>query len=97
MVISISFSCTTNSDEQRPRFICSCEQNVKVQNFIEKSLKPSNNMSDEEMEDVIEQLFETGVKLNCNQRLMYIKSNGFINWERNKLDSCQTAYEYYNL
>lgn len=55
LLVLLSLSCNTdkNRQRQRPRFVCSCEQNEKVQSFLEKSIEPVNNKSDEEMEDVI--------------------------------------------
>lgn len=72
------------------RYVCSCEQRMKVQEFVERSIKPANNMSDEEMEDVVKQLYITGVEMNCENRLIETDSN----WNPiTPLDSC----EFYHL
>ena len=78
------------SSKQGARYVCSCDQRENIQKFIERSIKPSNNMSDEEMEDVIRELWVTGVKMNCSQKIVSITSSGYVDWEEVKIDSCQT-------
>lgn len=86
-------SCSNNNT--RMLYVCSCEQKQKVETFISTNIGPSNNMSDEEMEDVIRELYATGIRLNCEQRLFVTKSQGAIDWEQNTLDSCETVEYYY--
>jgi len=87
LLACVFYSC---SDKQRVRYVCSCEQNEKVGMFLKETIADANNMSDEEMEDVIHELNETAVRLNCSQKLIWFTHEGAYIPERNKLDSCQT-------
>jgi hypothetical protein len=53
-VIVICISC--ERDVKSRVYGCSKTQQAKVSEFIQNSIKNANNMSDEEMEDVIVQL-----------------------------------------
>jgi len=76
--------------EQQTRFVCDCEQQKQLQTFVKESIKPSNNMSDEEMEDVINQLRKDGIKIYCKQKPVWVKYGGEIDWSKQKFDSCET-------
>lgn len=78
----------------RMKYVCSCEQKKKIETFISNNIAPSNNMSDEEMEDVIYELYKTGVKLNCEQRKFIVNHTAEIDWGQNTLDSCETVQPY---
>lgn len=41
------------------------ETAVKIELFVSSNMKSANNMSDEEMEDVIKELYQTAVKTYC--------------------------------
>ena len=77
-------------NKQELRRVCTCEQMEKVNSFVKESIKNANNMSDEEMEDVIAELYKVGVYTNCTQRMFTTTYDGYIIWEQNKLDSCET-------
>ena len=87
------FISSCSSNQQRMEWICNCEQQKKVADFVTANTKSSNNMSDEEMEDVIAELRRTGIKLNCSQKLMWQDKAGNIDWNKEKLDSCQVYME----
>lgn len=92
LLIIISFiSC----DKQDSEWVCSCEETQKVSSFITANMKNSNNMSDEEMEDVIKELRNTAIKINCHQEIMWQSSSGEIDWQKTKLDSCETYQNLY--
>ncbi len=77
------------------RYVCTCQQLDEVQDFIKETIEPANNFSDEEMEDVVRQLWATGVKTTCNQRLFrIIPLEHRIDWSKSQVDSCETVYEY---
>ena len=76
--------------KQASRFVCNCEQQKQLQSFVKESLKPANNMSGEEMEDVIHQLRIDGIKIFCNQKPIWLDFDGNIDWSKQKLDSCQS-------
>ena len=88
-ILTFLYSCTGMD----AKFVCTCEQQIKVQEFVERSISPANNMSDEEMEDVIQELWQAGVKMNCGQRVLPT-DHGWIDWSKAKLDSCETAFDW---
>jgi hypothetical protein len=57
-------------------YVCNCEQQKAASKFVSDNMKAANNMSDEEMEDVISQLERTGVKLNCPKKRLKVVRNG---------------------
>lgn len=84
------------SEVKHTRWVCTCEEKTKASEFVSKNIKGANNMSDEEMEDVISELTNTAVKLNCHQKLFFISRNTWlVDWgdERNKIDSCESVIE----
>lgn len=98
MVMLIIVGCS--NEQQQPKTfkrlmrVCTCEQQAKAANFMKETIKQANNMSDEEMEDVIYQLEQTAVRLHCPQKLMkYPQHENGLNEPLN-LDSCETVYNY---
>lgn len=89
ILLLCAFFSSCSADRHDVEWVCSCEEQKKVADFVSKNTSAANNMSDEEMEDVITELRRTGVKLHCQQKLMWQDGNGSINWEKEKLDSCQ--------
>lgn len=78
----------TSCNYEGVQYVCNCEERKQVDEFISKNIKSSNNMSDEEMEDVIKELYKTAVKIKCKQKLVLMNSKGYyLNGE--KLDSCE--------
>ena len=73
--------------------VCTCEDYSNIQSFVQASLSPANNMSDEEMEDVIYELTKTGIRLNCEGRMIDFLYNGWDNSKQliTELDSCETV------
>lgn len=76
--------------------VCDCEEKIKVTSFIQNSVKNANNMSDEEMEDVIRQLEYTGIRTICSDKLIQFKGCGYgcNNEIVTPLDSCESVYFY---
>lgn len=87
----VLFSC---SDKQTRCYVCDEQQRLQVADFVSKNVKGANNMSDEEMEDVISELRDTGIKLYCRQEFVPTSWNGDILYEKIKKDSLQTYYPY---
>lgn len=85
---------TACSNEPKMKTVCDCEQKQQVIEWVGDHIKDSNNMADEEMEDVIYRLERTATKSLCSDKLFWCDSHGYIDWEdaRNKLDSCETVY-----
>lgn len=72
-------SCKNENENENHTMIvygCNCEQKQQVAKDIKESIKNANNMSDEEMEDVIIQLERTYVRTHCNQVKVKAKNNG---------------------
>jgi len=89
MLLGIFMLSCGNNNTKRIRYVCSCKEKKEVQKFITKNILKANNYSDEEMEDVIEQLEETGIKIICHQEITD------QNRAKIKLDSCSNYYEFY--
>lgn len=73
-------------------FVCDCQQKKQVLNFLTTNLQAANNMSDEEMEDVISELTKTAVAMNCQQRLVWFDYDRNVNLKKEQLDSCQSIF-----
>lgn len=86
LLLAVGLSSCESSQETR--FVCNCEEQKQLQLFVKESIKPSNNMSDEEMEDVINQLRKDGIRIFCKQKPVWLK-NGEIDWSKQKFDSCE--------
>lgn len=56
-------------EEAKPKFYYGTEEtSEKIANFVSSNMKDANNMSDEEMEDVISELYKTGVRTFCTYK-----------------------------
>lgn len=105
VMLCITSSCKESSKDSEAKtkieklIVCSCEEREKLQSFInEKVIKASNNMSDEEMEDVIWQLKDTGVDIYCHKQNIYLKKindEWIVDESKTKLDSCDNIWSYY--
>ncbi len=101
MVLVIIVGCSGGNDhpqvEKKPktnkylRYVCSCEQQARAASFVKETIKEANNMSDEEMEDVISQLERTSVRLHCSQKMVEYPIDSY---QPLQVDSCQTIYRY---
>lgn len=95
ILITISItSCDYRSE--RMMTVCNCEQKKELKDFIQSSIKNANNMSDEEMEDVIYELRRTGLKVICDQRMIDATFDGgshVIIKQHTVLDSCETIVD----
>lgn len=95
----LNFSCDNENggghESTKANFVCNCEQTKKVSEFIQTSIKNANNMSDEEMEDVIQELHRTAVKVNCDRKnIKAIRDEfGHITKLTQELDSCDKIME----
>lgn len=87
----VFFSC---SDKKARCYVCDEQQRLQVADFVSKNVKGANNMSDEEMEDVISELRDTGIKLYCRQEFVPTSWDGYILYEEIKKDSLKTYYPY---
>lgn len=80
------FSC---GNSEKHRYVCNCQANQKIEKFVNNSLKNANNMSDEEMEDVIFELYKTAVKIHCRARFVVCDSDGKVLNGQLNTDSCE--------
>lgn len=75
-------------------YTCDENQRVKVAEFVSNNISPSNNMSDEEMEDVISELRTTGIMLFCNKEVVYVGVGG-IDYDKTHIDSTKSYFHGY--
>ena len=96
LTVAAVFTSCGGHKTQKSFYVCNCEQRAKVASDIKESIKNANNMSDEEMEDVVAQLELTYVRTNCNQQLVDIMLYPYENghYEFLKMDSSLTYYNY---
>lgn len=95
LITATLFSCV---DDYTKRYVtvCNCEQREKMADYIIKATKAGNNMSDEEMEDVIRVITNEADKLFCDKRFVWYKGEGYTPAEKlYKLDSCEVIYSYF--
>jgi hypothetical protein len=79
-------------DNKTRCYVCNPEENRKAQEFVASNIKAANNMSDEEMEDVIDELFTTSIKLNCRQKMMNCSWDNHVNWSEVEKDSLDVVH-----
>lgn len=91
-LVFVGTSCNRTYEAYLP--VCSCIESEKASEFVRKSILNSNNMSDEEMEDVISQLHKTAIALHCKKRNITITYNSQSGGKTvvTKLDSCETVH-----
>lgn len=97
-LITLSFySCRESESSERSHHVCNCEQREKVAEFVQSSIKASNNMADEEMEDVIAELRRTAIAIYCPQRTVWMKNamRDIVDTTLTKLDSCESIMYMY--
>jgi outer membrane lipopolysaccharide assembly protein LptE/RlpB len=80
---------TACGSELRTRNICTCDEQKRASKFVADHIKDANNMSDEEMEDVIYQLRASAIALHCHTEGVWTRHDGMIDWEKEKIDSCR--------
>lgn len=80
-------------EEVRLMYVCDCQQQAQASQFIKESIGPANNMSDEEMEDVINQLERTAVRLHCTQEYKRVRIGESL-FEVIDAKEGQTVYNY---
>lgn len=87
----------TNRESIKVEVVCNCQQRDKVAAFIQNSIKNANNMSDEEMEDVIRELRHTAVGIYCPKKNVKAirRESGYIEQLVEPLDSCEQIMEGY--
>lgn len=90
LLLSLLLMGAMGCETKENKFVCNCIQKDKIQLFVSSSIKNANNMSDEEMEDVIDKLYTIGVKVNCDQRTV-VYSGQRVDRLKSKLDSCDTV------
>lgn len=69
-------SCRKPAETEKPFWVCNCEQQRAASEWVTKNMDAANNRSDEEMEDVIEQLQQTAVKLHCKFKNVVVITEG---------------------
>ena len=82
------------ADKKIRCYVCDKEEKQKVENFVSSNIKNANNMSDEEMEDVILELTETAIKLNCRQKYLDADFNGNLDYKSIDEKEDETVFPY---
>lgn len=90
----ILFSCN-NESRLIDTYVCNCKEQKELQLFIKQSIKNANNMSDEEMEDVIQKLYVVGIKSHCKLLPVWKDNNGNVDWKKQNIDSCFNIMKIY--
>lgn len=69
LLVLSSTLCLCSCDNMKPSYYYGTEETAeKIANFVSSNMKDANNMSDEEMEDVIKELYRTAVKTFCTHK-----------------------------
>lgn len=76
IIVILLSSCSSEETYTSYSCVCSKEQREKAALFVQNSIKNTNNMSDEKMEDVILELRKTSVMLYCSQRNITYTQDG---------------------
>lgn len=76
------------AEPSKPMHVCSCSDMEKVTSWIAGQVKAANNMSDEEMEDVLYALRGVAISTHCPLRMVRIDVQG----SPVALDSCATYF-----
>lgn len=74
------------------RNVCPCGSREKIADFVKSSIKDANNMSDEEMEDVVRQLHSTAINIYCPLKVVQTSYDNEVIYT--KLDSCEFVQYY---
>ena len=70
ILLFTAIALSSCADKKIRCYVCDKQEKQKVENFVSSNIKNANNMSDEEMEDVIEELTDTAIKLHCRQKYL---------------------------
>ena len=94
ILLFILVALSSCADKKIRCYICDKEEKEKVEKFVSSNIKNANNMSDEEMEDVIEELTNTAIKINCRQKFFDGKFNGDLNYNAIDKKEDETVFPY---
>ena len=92
--ILTTITLSSCADKKIRCYVCDKQEKEKVENFVSSNIKNANNMSDEEMEDVISQLEETGIKIHCRQEFILTDWNGNIYYDKLNKKKDETIFPY---
>lgn len=97
MILIALILCACNRTETRRLYVCSPSQRQAAADWMTVNMKAANNMSDEEMEDVISELRKAAICLHCQSRDVVVEcqSNGHITRIVSKLDSLEAVTDPY--
>ena len=94
LVILIITTTSCINDRKRKCYVCDVKQKEKVAEFVSDNIQKANNMSDEEMEDVIIELNNTAIKLYCEQEFLMFKSNGDLDYDSIEKEKGKSYFPY---
>ena len=64
-ILIFSFILLSSCEEDRVSYCGTEETSEKIAAFMTENIKEANNMSDEEMEDVVSELYRSAIKIYC--------------------------------
>jgi len=87
-------ACSDGSNDYKEvqRTFCTCDEREKMAEWLTDNMQKANNMSDEEMEDVIRQLQRTAVFMFCHTKNVKVNKYGTYDLNSFKLDSCEVMW-----
>lgn len=94
ILLFILIALSSCADKKIRCYVCDKQEKQKVENFVSRNIKNANNMSDEEMEDVIEELTETAIKINCRQKYLDADFNGNLDYKSIEKKEDETVFHY---
>ena len=94
ILLFTAIALSSCADKKIRCYVCDKEEKEKVQNFVSSNIKNANNMSDEEMEDVIEELTDTAIKLNCRQKYLDADFNRNLDYKSIEKNEDETVFPY---
>ena len=92
--ILTTITLSSCADKKIRCYVCDKQEKEKVENFVSSNIKNANNMSDEEMEDVIRELTETAIKINCKQKYLDADFNGNLDYKSIDKKEDETVFPY---
>lgn len=91
---TILFLCCKRPPAMQLAWGCNCKEQADAAKWVGEHIGTANNMSDEEMEDVIAQLQKTAIQLHCKRRMFMIAKSDGGSILSVPADSCLILYDY---
>lgn len=93
-IISFLVGCSNDTPAPIVVWSCNCEQQKAAAEWVGSHIADANNQSDEEMEDVIDQLQKTAIQLHCIKKMFNLRIDAAGKIREVPLDSCLVLFQY---